>query len=125
MKPRELRWLVQETYAAHCLLANLGISPDHIYVSTPEVLNAVPRGLYATVTVRDGVRSFTMPLHPMQDEAECDQYLTAFKAFVEAKPRMPNHELDAIVNKSDTYARRLEIVTALVLKGFELPGVPS
>jgi hypothetical protein len=115
MKPRELRWLVQETYAAHCLLANLGISPDH----------AVPRGLYATVTVRDGVRSFTMPLHPMQDEAECDQYLTAFKAFVEAKPRMPNHELDAIVNKSDTYARRLEIVTALVLKGFELPGVPS
>lgn len=114
--------LVRETYAAHCILTNVGFLPDEIFVSVQPILNAARQGTYGVVMVKRGDAQFVLTLQPVTDD-QAQRYLDAWRAFAEAKPTMSREALDRIVYGSILYGRRLEIITALVTKGFELsPG---
>jgi hypothetical protein len=123
MTPAEVERLTHETYAVHCMLLNLGFEKEQIFVGTPMVANMEPPGRYAIVAAeRDGKR-FVMPLYPVYAREDRKRFLSAWEAFVLGKPKMTKAQLDRILFGSRSYARRVELVTALVLKGFELTGV--
>lgn len=125
MTARRAKRPVLETYAAHYILMNIGFDPAEIFVSTPNVLNGAPPGLYASVIVRRGGLEFVMNLVQLPDAAACDRFLAAFHRFAEAQPSMDRRELDRMVRRTDVWRRRTSLVSALLLKGFELREGPS
>ncbi len=121
LDPLDLQHLTRETYAAHCILMNLGFRADDIFVATPLIVNAHPPGTHAAVILKPGAGQFVLWMAPVRGQ-DCERYLEAWKQFATAQPTMPRRELDRIVERSDMYARRAEIVTALVRRGIALPG---
>jgi hypothetical protein len=114
--------LVQEAYAAHAMLTNLGFEPDEVFVGVQPVVNVNPPGLCALVQLRAQGRVFTLPIDRVTRE-QSKWFLEAFKAFAADQPTMPRPILDQIMRESLMYARRREMLTALVAKGFKLrPG---
>jgi hypothetical protein len=118
-----IKRLVHETYAAHCILTNVGFLPDEIFVSVQPILNAARRGTYSVVMVKRGDAQFVLTLQPVTDD-QAERYLDAWRAFAKAKSTMSRKALDQIVYGSVLYERRLEIITALVARGFELSQGP-
>lgn len=123
MSPAEVERLTHETYAVHCMLLNLGFEKEQIFVGTPLVANADPPGRYAIVAAEREGKRFVMPLYELPAKADRKRFLAAWEAFARAKPTMTKAQLDRILFGSRSYARRVELVTALVLKGFEITGV--
>lgn len=124
LDPLDLEHLTRETYAAHCILMNLGFKAADIFVATPLILNATPPGTHAAVILRPGPAQFVLWLARIQGD-DCERYLEAWTTFATAQPQMPPHELDRIVRRSDTYAHRRQIVTALALRGIPMPAVSN
>jgi hypothetical protein len=124
LDPLDIEHLTRETYAAHCILMNLGFKADDIFVATPVILNATPPGTHAAIILRPGPEQFVLWLAPVRGP-DCERYIAAWKAFAASQPNVPRHELDRIVRRSDTYAHRRRIVTALVLRGIALPAVSN
>jgi len=116
--PHELRRTIEEMYAAHCVLWNLGFSPDELFVSTPNVLNGDPPGLYATLTVQRGELRFIYNLPPRLSDASSRRFLRAWLAFAERGDRAPKAELDRMVWRSEVWRRKAELAAALTVKGF-------
>lgn len=112
-------------YAAHCVLWNLGFSPDELFVSAPNVLNGDPPGHYATLTLRRGELSFIYNLPPRLDETDCDRFLSSWLAFGARVTELSNAELDRIVHHSDVWRRRASFLAALAAKGFRFPAVEN
>ena len=124
LDPLDLEHLTRETYAAHCILMNLGFKAADIFVGTPVILNATPPGTHAAIILKPGPAQFVLWLAPVRGD-DCERYVEAWKTFATAQPKMPPRELDRIVRRSDTYAHRRQIVTALVLRGIPLPAVTN
>lgn len=117
--------LIHETYALHFMLTNVGFEPSEVYVDAPMVANLDPPGRCAVMSVlRDGIRC-SIPIWRLSDEEACDRYLDAWRLFAETKPKMAIKQLDRIVHGSVIFTRRVEILTLLVTKGFQLTGVKS
>jgi hypothetical protein len=73
--------------------------------------------------VKRGDAQFVLTLQPVTDD-QAERYLDAWRAFAKAKSTMSRKALDQIVYGSVLYERRLEIITALVARGFELSQGP-
>lgn len=124
VRPRDLRPTIEEMYAAHCVLWNLGFSPDELFVSTPNVLNGDPPGHYATLTIRRGELKFIYNLSPRLEEAECDRFLAAWLAFAERRGHT-KAELDRMVWRSKVWREKSSFLAALTLKGFRFTAVEN
>lgn len=125
LRPRALRRTIEEMYAAHCVLWNLGFSPDELFVSTPNVLNGDPPGHYATLTVRRGELRFIYNLPPRLEEIDCDRFLSSWLAFGGKVKELPIAELDRLVKKSDVWRRKASFLAALTVKGFRFTAVEN
>lgn len=125
LRPRDLRRTIEEMYAAHCVLWNLGFSPDELFVSVPNVLNGDPPGYYATLTLRRGPRSFIYNLAPRLEETEGERFLSSWLAFATRLPELPMAELDRMVKRSDVWHRKASFLAALAAKGFRFPAVEN
>lgn len=125
LRKRDLRRTIEEMYAAHCILWNLGFSPDELFVSTPNVLNGDPPGHYATLTLRRGELRFIYNLPPRLEEADCDRFLEAWKSFAERGPDKSTAELDRMVRRSEVWRRKASFVAALTLRGFRFTAVEN
>jgi len=118
--------IVRETYGAHYVLWNLGIEPGAItVVVAPRVLpdeTAVTVGVSVCVNV-DG-KSFTMPVGPELATSEArEAFNRAWAAHVESLPERRRTDLAGLDRDArDTYAwsRKVEIVYAMLRKGFDL-----
>jgi hypothetical protein len=120
--PSNVETAVKEVYTAHYLLTNLGFEPDNVFVSAQQVLNATPPGLYAICTLKQGDKQFVMYLVQLTPE-EGDLFRDAWAKFCVDKRSMSAEELDALVHSSELYPQRLNVITALGLKGFDIqPG---
>jgi hypothetical protein len=114
--------LVREAYAVHYMLTNLGFEPAEVQACIRTVANADPPEPYACVLLERAGKQFVVHLQPVTEEQEA-LFQQAWLAFAEAKRRMTRAELDALVTGSELYARRDELLWALVDRGFELrPG---
>lgn len=125
MKANRVTQMLHETYAAHCILLNLGFDHGEIFVGTPNVLNGDPPGLYAAVFVRRDGLQFVYNFAPLRDDADCTRYLVAFQAFALAQPSMDDAVLERILKQSTVWRRKESFIEALVRKGFELRGVAN
>lgn len=124
LHPRELQRLTRETYAAHCILLNLGFTAEDIFVATPHIINANPPGTRAAVILRPGPDQFVIWMAPVSGQ-DCEQYIEAWKEFATAQPKMPRRALDRIVHESYMFARRADIVAGLVARGISLPATAN
>lgn len=119
LHPREMQRVTRETYAAHCILINLGFKSEEIFVATPHVLNAEPPGNYACVIVRREGKQFLLWTQRLKG-ADCDRFLDAWQRFAEQQPTMARGELERMVRMSRLWESKAALVQALVQKGFEL-----
>ncbi len=119
------RRTLEEMYAAHCILWNLGFSPEEIFVATPHVLNGDPPGHYATLKLTRGDLSFIYNLPPRLDEADAEFFLREWLAFSKRVRRMPNTKLDRMVRGSEVWQRKSEMLMVLAQKGFRFTAVES
>lgn len=124
-RQRELRRVIHEMYAAHCILWNLGFSPDELFVSTPNVVNGDPPGLYATLTLRRDELAFVYNLPPRLDEADAELFLARWLEFADRVRRIPKSKLDRIVRGSDVWRRKGEMLMVLARKGFRFQAVEN
>jgi len=124
-RPRQFRRTLEELYAAHCILWNLGFSPEEIFVSAPNVVNGDPPGHYATLTLRRGGLSFIYNLPPRLERADADLFLREWLAFSKRVRSMPNAKLDRMVRGSDVWQRKSEMLAVLARKGFRFAAVES
>jgi len=125
LHPRQLRRTIEEMYAAHCVLWNLGFSPDELFVSTPDVVNGDPPGRYATLTLRRGGLSFIYNVAPRLDDADCQRFLSHWSAFAHRVKELPASELDRMVKRSEVWHRMSSFLLALAAKGFRFAAVEN
>ena len=59
---------IQEAYAAHYVLANMGYEPEEISVSVYEISNATPPGRYSVITLKRVDNRFTFHQVPLNSE---------------------------------------------------------
>lgn len=122
MTPRQLQQLVHETYAARHILNNLGFPDEELTIGAQSILNAQPPGRYATVMVRHGGLEFVMWTQPLRSGSDEDQFGQAWWRFIEAQPGMDRGELTRIVERTWMWKRKVELMTALLAKGFRFNG---
>jgi hypothetical protein len=124
-RPRPFRRTLEELYAAHCILWNLGFSPEEICVSAPHVTNGDPPGHYATLTLERDGRSFIYNLPPRLEQSEETPFLEAWLAFADSVRKVPQAKLDRMVRRSEVWRRKHEMLAVLALKGFRFVAVES
>lgn len=125
LRPRQLRRTIEEMYAAHCVLWNLGFSPEELFVSTPQVLNGDPPGHYATLTVRRGELCFRYNLAPRLEETDCERFLGRWCDFAHEVTDLPTAQLTRMVQRSEVWRRKASFLAALTLKGFRFTAVEN
>lgn len=113
MTDAELGAIVHETYAAHCILTNLGFEPDEVFVEVRPVANTRPPGPHVVVRLARGELTFVYHLHPVTPE-ETERFSRAWLAFVAAQPSMPRADLDRILHSSQVWEQRATLLTALL-----------
>jgi len=119
----ELLRLSQETYAAHFILWNVGIQPDELFVFVAPVSNIEPPARHLCIQVRRGCQQFTLPVGPALDESDHHRVLRAWLRFSkQAKSlRTENRlELDRMVQCSEMFSKRMDLLVAMLAKGFDL-----
>jgi hypothetical protein len=124
LHPRDLRRLLTETYATHCVLLNLGFPNEEIFVGALNVLNGDPPGMYACVILRRGGLQFICNFSQLAEE-DCDEYLRAWSAFSQVQPSMDRDTLEQMVRTSSAWAGRSDLLAALAVKGFSFPAVSN
>lgn len=114
--------IVREAYAAHAILTNLGFEPEEVQAQIRNVINGNPPGPHVCVVLKRGERTFVIHLHPADDQF-ATAFRTAWLAFAARKPSMPRAELDALVQGTQLWRQKEDLLWGLVRKGFELePG---
>lgn len=124
LHPKELRRLISETYATHCVLLNLGFPMEEIFVGAPKVLNGDPPGTYACVILQRGGLQFIYNFAQLAEE-DCDEYLRAWSAFSQVQPSMDSDVLEGMVRGSRVWASKKDLLAALAVKGFAFPAVSN
>jgi hypothetical protein len=121
----DTRQLIHETYAGHYILTNLGIDPSEVFVLIQRVANVQPVGsLFVIMSAQRGFRTCNIPVSHVRSVKDGKRFEKAWIRFhAEDKPKLSDAELDRIVHDTTMWRRRVEVITALVHKGFVLtPG---
>lgn len=125
----ELQRLHEETYAAHFILWNVGVSPDEIFVFVSPVINIEPPARHLCIQIRRGCLQFALPVGPPLEETDHHRVLRGWLRFArQAKVLRKKNRLllDRMVQGSLMFAKRMDLLTAMLAKGFELrAGVPN
>jgi hypothetical protein len=125
----ELQRLAEETYAAHFILWNVGISPSEVFVFVSPVLNVEPPARHLCVQIRRGCLQFTLPVGPPLEESDHHRVLRAWLRFskqAKVLRRSDRLQLDRMVQGSLMFSKRMDLLTAMLAKGFDLrAGVPN
>ncbi|HEU4580903.1 MAG TPA: hypothetical protein VFS67_21740 [Polyangiaceae bacterium] len=119
----DLQRLCEETYAAHFILWNVGISPEEMFVFVAPVLNVEPPARHLCVQIRRGCLQFTLPAGPPLEEADHHRVLRAWLRFskqAKALRQKDRLQLDRMVQGSLMFSKRMDLLVAMLAKGFDL-----
>jgi hypothetical protein len=121
---QQLELVVAEAYAVHCIVTNLGIEPDEVFVSAALAANASPPVPCAVVTIQRGDKRCRISVSVLSDESDCAQFVEAWQRFAtEGKSKLSAAELDRMIKRTAMWRDSALLLFALAAKGFELkPG---
>lgn len=124
--PADLARLLDELYAAHWILWNVGFTPDELFVGASMVLNAEPPAMHAYLKVQRADGEFVLPVGPALDRKSSKHVLRAWLRFID-QARIEREKnaaaLERRLRRTIVWDRRVEFLTRLAAKGFHLtPG---
>lgn len=115
----ELDVVVSEAYAMYDLLRRFLFTPDELHTIFAWVPNATPPAWYVIVNVKRNGLECNFHLYPMKKK-DGPRFQYAWLAFIARLPTLPEEELRRRIDGSITSKREHEILTTLLLKGFDL-----
>lgn len=124
----ELGQLMDEAYAAHVILWNLGFEPSEIdcYVAPTVLQKGLAPVLSCVVILTAQELSFAMPVGAPLQRIQAEEFAVVWPDYCALATRQRNFDarvLDRRVARTHIWGRKTEVLFALARKGFRFPRV--
>lgn len=126
----DLSQLMDEAYAAHVILWNLGFEPSQIdcFVAPTVIEKRAPPALCCVVVLKAQELSFTMPVGEVLQRQQAEQFAVVWPDYCQqasAQRWRDSRVLDRRVQRTQIWRRKTDVLMGLALKGFRFPNVKA
>lgn len=122
----ELGQVMDEAYAAHVILWNLGFEPSQIdcFVSPTIIEQNAPPVLSCVVVLKAQELTFTMPVGEVLERQQAEEFTVVWPDYCQrasAQRWRDSRVLDHRVERTQIWRRKTDVLWAMARKGFRFP----